>query len=195
MKNSAVTQTKQSERPGHSSPEGVPRRSFFIGTLRRWAEVLVSSGVLARSVLPALASVTGLVFYSWMRFLWPNRKQSIGAWQRLSHRSDLPADSVDGRWVTSHGVWIVRRTDQGRDRLFVLRAACTHLGCTTQWDPSLRQFICPCHGSAFSLDGERLRGPATRAMDRYAVRLTSDGFIEVRLESTVRRPQSEIEYS
>jgi len=69
------------------------------------------------------------------------------------------------------------------------------LGCTTQWDPSLRQFICPCHGSAFSLDGERLRGPATRAMDRYAVRLTSDGFIEVRLESTVRRPQSEIEYS
>lgn len=190
-----IAQTKPSERPNYRSANRMARRSFFTGAISRWLGGLLTSGLLARSVLPALGAVTGLVCYSWVRFLWPNRKWSVGAWQRLSHKNDLPPDSVDGQWVTSHGVWIVRRTDQGRDRLFVLRAACTHLGCTTQWDPSLRQFICPCHGSAFSLDGERLRGPANRAMDRCAVRLTADGFVEVRLESIVRRPQSEIEYS
>ncbi len=190
-----IGQSKPSERSNHRSANGMGRRSFFTGTVRQWVGVLAISRILAKCIFPSLVSVVGLVFYSWIRFLWPNRRQSVGAWQRLSHKNDLPPDSVDGRWVTSHGIWIVRRTDQGRDRLFVLRAACTHLGCTTQWDPSLRQFICPCHGSAFSLDGERLRGPATRSMDRCAVRLTTAGFVEVRLESSVRRPQSEIEYS
>jgi len=173
----------------------VTRRVFLGGRIYQWLERIASSRFLARTILPAILSVSGLVVWSWIRFLWPNQKRTVAGWHRLSRVYDLSPDSVDGRWVISHGVWIVRRTDQGRDRILVLRAACTHLGCTTQWDPSSRQFICPCHGSAFSLDGSRLRGPATRAMDRCAVRVTSEGFVEIQPDPLFQGNQGEIEYS
>lgn len=171
------------------------RRFFLGGGTYQWLKSIATSRFLAQTVLPAVISVSGLFLWSWIRFLWPNRKRTVGGWQRLSRVHELSPDSVDGRWVISHGVWVVRRTDEGRDRILVLRAACTHLGCTTQWDPSSRQFICPCHGSAFSLDGSRLRGPATRAMDRCAVRVTSEGFVEIHPEPLVRGKQGEVESS
>lgn len=170
------------------------RRSFFDRTVRTLIGMIAASRFLAKGVALGLVAASGLIIGSWIRFLWPNRKHAVGGWHRLAHIHELPPDSVDGRWVMTLGVWIVRRTDQGRDRIFGLRAACTHLGCTTQWDPSLRQFVCPCHGSAFSLDGSRLRGPATRALDRCAIRLTSEGFVEIAPDRPLRGQQGEIEY-
>jgi len=188
---------RNSELNQHNDPSQVtalPRRSFFDRTVRQLIGMIAASRSLAKAVTFGLVTISGLMIGSWIRFLWPNRKHAVGGWQRLAHIHELPPDSVNGRWVMTLGVWIVRRTDQGRDRIFVLRAACTHLGCTTQWDPSLRQFVCPCHGSAFALDGSRLRGPATRALDRCAVRLTSEGFVEIAPGRLLQGQQGEIEY-
>ncbi len=43
-------------------------------------------------------------------------------------------------------------------------AHCTHLGCRIK---SLENdaFICPCHGSVFSLNGQVVKGPATRNLE------------------------------
>lgn len=189
-----VTNSKLNQHDDTSQVNAVPRRSFFRRSLQQLIGWIAASQFLAKAVIPAITTISGLTVGFWIRFLWPNRKHAVGGWQRLAHIHELSADSVDGRWVISHGVWIVRRTDQGRDRIFVLRAACTHLGCTTQWDPSLRQFVCPCHGSAFSLNGSRLRGPATRALDRCAIRLTKEGFVEIAPNRLLRGKQGEIEY-
>jgi len=48
---------------------------------------------------------------------------------------------------------------------------CTHLGCAYHWDESSHNFICPCHTSAFSIDGKVLAGPAPRPLDRYTVKV------------------------
>jgi len=48
---------------------------------------------------------------------------------------------------------------------------CTHLGCAYHWDDQQKNFICPCHTSAFSLDGKVLSGPAPRPLDRYVTRI------------------------
>ena len=49
--------------------------------------------------------------------------------------------------------------------------SCTHLGCAYHWDDQIKNFICPCHTSTFSIDGEVLAGPAPRPLDRYAVQV------------------------
>ena len=49
-------------------------------------------------------------------------------------------------------------------------AHCTHLGCRIK---SLENdaFICPCHGSVFSLNGQVVKGPATRNLEALAYHL------------------------
>jgi menaquinol-cytochrome c reductase iron-sulfur subunit len=66
--------------------------------------------------------------------------------------------------------WIVKRPD-GTVRAY--SPACPHLGCAYRWEGSRRQFVCPCHGSRFGVDGAVLGGPAPRPLDRYQVKVES----------------------
>jgi len=51
---------------------------------------------------------------------------------------------------------------------------CPHLGCNVHWSPEERAFLCPCHGSRFSLDGRVIAGPAPRGLDTLPVRMQDD---------------------
>lgn len=42
---------------------------------------------------------------------------------------------------------------------------CPHLGCRFDWNGPANRFICPCHGSQFGLEGDKLAGPAPRGLD------------------------------
>jgi Rieske Fe-S protein len=42
---------------------------------------------------------------------------------------------------------------------------CPHLGCRYEWAPEQNRFVCPCHGSQFGVQGEKLAGPAPRGLD------------------------------
>jgi cytochrome b6-f complex iron-sulfur subunit len=64
-------------------------------------------------------------------------------------------------------VWL-SNTDQG---VVALYKVCTHLGCLYNWDSQEDKFICPCHGSEFEDDGEFIRGPAPRSLDRFAIEI------------------------
>lgn len=50
-------------------------------------------------------------------------------------------------------------------RLHAVDATCTHMGCTVAWNAVSTCWDCPCHGSRFSIDGQVLHGPATRALE------------------------------
>ena len=62
-------------------------------------------------------------------------------------------------------LWI-SNTDQGVTAIYKV---CTHLGCLYNWNTQENKFICPCHGSQFQLNGEYLRGPAPRSLDRFVL--------------------------
>ena len=55
-----------------------------------------------------------------------------------------------------------------------LSSKCTHQGCHVR--PSGSLLSCPCHDSAFDLDGKVLRGPAPSALRRFPVREVAGGF-------------------
>jgi len=49
---------------------------------------------------------------------------------------------------------------------------CTHRACTVDLGgPGL---ACPCHGSEYDREGKVVKGPASRALTRYAIRVSGD---------------------
>ncbi len=74
------------------------------------------------------------------------------------------ADSVT---IDSHESVILVRW-QGSVYAFSL--ACPHQNTALRWDADDHQFKCPKHHSLFQVDGTRVEGRATRAMDRFAIR-------------------------
>jgi menaquinol-cytochrome c reductase iron-sulfur subunit len=77
---------------------------------------------------------------------------------------------VDG-WTTrteKASAWIVL---DNRKQITAFSPLCTHLGCAYRWQAERNAFTCPCHGSSFSANGDVVAGPASRPLDRYAVKL------------------------
>src|SRR5579863_808768 len=82
---------------------------------------------------------------------------------------------VDTKFQQKYRIWV----DRTPDRIFVIYARCTHLGCTPDWKPSENKFKCPCHGSGYDSEGVNFEGPAPRPMDRAHVELAPDGQVIV----------------
>lgn len=76
---------------------------------------------------------------------------------------------VDGWKVTSEKAtaWVVKTEKD----VVAFAPQCTHLGCAYHWEDQTKEFLCPCHTSTFSLDGQVLSGPAPRPLDRYEVKV------------------------
>lgn len=76
---------------------------------------------------------------------------------------------VDGWRVTTEKrtAWVVKTA---ADKVIAYGPQCTHLGCAYHWEEQPKQFICPCHASLFSVDGNVISGPAPRPLDRYVAR-------------------------
>jgi menaquinol-cytochrome c reductase iron-sulfur subunit len=68
------------------------------------------------------------------------------------------------------GAWVV--TEDGKT-FTVFNPHCTHLGCLYAWNPGLKEFQCPCHGSIFSITGKVLGGPAPRPLDHIPFTITN----------------------
>jgi cytochrome b6-f complex iron-sulfur subunit len=95
-----------------------------------------------------------------------------------SFRIGFPGDyalGVDTKLQQQHRVWVVRNSE----RLFVIFARCTHLGCTPDWKASENKFKCPCHGSGYDSEGVNFEGPAPRPMDRAEIKLDAEGQLVV----------------
>ena len=86
---------------------------------------------------------------------------TVGDQSSLPAPGDAPQSFRDGRFFLVN-------SPQG---ILALYQACTHLDCLLYWDEESREFVCPCHASAFNLYGDYLRGPAPRGMDRFPVQV------------------------
>ena len=77
---------------------------------------------------------------------------------------------VDGWKVVSekNTAWVLRKDEND---VIAFAPGCTHLGCAYHWVQQTKEFLCPCHTSTFSPEGEVLTGPAPRALDRYDIKV------------------------
>jgi quinol---cytochrome c reductase iron-sulfur subunit, bacillus type len=82
-------------------------------------------------------------------------------------------DRLDGWKLVSEKrtAWVVKEPD---NKVVAFGPQCTHLGCAYHWEAEAGQFICPCHGSDFSIEGKVLAGPAPRPLDRYMTKIENN---------------------
>jgi cytochrome b6-f complex iron-sulfur subunit len=113
-------------------------------------------------------------FLMFLRFFFPRTLFEPSPIFRIGYPSDYSL-GVDTRFQDKYRVWVVRTAD----RLFVVYARCTHLGCTPNWSQPENKFKCPCHGSGYDMEGVNFEGPAPRPMDRAKVELDAEGQIVV----------------
>jgi cytochrome b6-f complex iron-sulfur subunit len=125
-------------------------------------------------------------FIAFFRFFLPRTIFEPSTVFKIGYPSDYGI-GVDTKFQQKYRIWV----DRTPDRLFVIYARCTHLGCTPDWKPSENKFKCPCHGSGYDPEGINFEGPAPRPMDRAHVELSPEGQIEVDLSRLYRWPKGE----
>jgi cytochrome b6-f complex iron-sulfur subunit len=109
-----------------------------------------------------------------VKFFFPRTLTEPATTFKVGRLDDF-AFGVDDKLQQAHRIWVCRDTQ----KLYVIRAICTHLGCTPNWVASANKFKCPCHGSGYDSSGVNFEGPAPRPMDRCHVELAPDGQIVV----------------
>lgn len=71
------------------------------------------------------------------------------------------------------------------ENLNILSNSCAHLGCPVRWVivEGEGEFLCPCHGGIYDINGGYIGGPPPRDMYRYPVReVREDGNLYVKHE-------------
>lgn len=130
---------------------------------RRRFLLLVGSGALG-AVGVGLAAAT-------LRFIEPNVLFEEDRRFAVGRPEEVPVGTV--LVLTRQRVFVVREP-RG---FYALSAVCTHLGCITRYEAEQRGFLCPCHGSRYTLAGAVTAGPAPRSLVRLQLSIEQDQLV------------------
>jgi menaquinol-cytochrome c reductase iron-sulfur subunit len=187
----AVNSTRDSDSPGGVSSKDASRRGFF-------SEILAFciGGLI---LIVPLASGLALFFDPLFR---RNRRSSGGqdarrdaeGFLRVASLASLPEnghpqiftvyDDLVDAWNKFGnqpvGRVFLRKLPDGSVTAFNVR--CPHLGCAVDYRSSQNDYFCPCHMSAFNLDGQRENEIPPRGMDALAVKIKHGTEVWVRYQ-------------
>ena len=136
---------------------------------RRAIEIFLGGGVLA-----SLASF----LYPVLRFFVPPAVVDLGGDEVVAAKSIemKPNSGKIFRFGSRPGLLIMNSDGTYR----ALSATCTHLGCTVQYRPDLREIWCACHNGTYDLKGRNVSGPPPKPLQVYAVHVQGDEIVVTR---------------
>lgn len=164
-----------------SSPSGPASNDAEPRPTRRTVTLAIVAGgcaIAAATAIPAAAFVAAPIASKgaaghWVRTL--RLEQLVdGEPKRVAIVDDRRDAWTIERAVELGSVWVVKNGE----KITAFSAVCPHLGCSVNVAPGGAGFLCPCHTSAFALDGKRKSGPAPRDLDTLATRI-EEGFVAV----------------
>lgn len=120
------------------------------------------------------ASVASFL-YPVLRYLVPPRVANLGGDEVVAgKKSEIGLNSSKiFRFGTRPALLIV--TAEGEYR--ALSAVCTHLGCTVQYRPDLREIWCACHNGMYDLNGRNVSGPPPRPLEQFQVHVRGEELV------------------
>ncbi len=130
---------------------------------RRLVNILLGTGLLASAAS---------FLYPILRYLVPPQLPDLGGDAVLAaHISELKPNTAKLFHFGSRPGLLVE-TASGEYR--AMSATCTHLGCTVQYRPDLRQIWCACHNGMYDLNGRNISGPPPRPLEAFTVQIRGD---------------------
>jgi menaquinol-cytochrome c reductase iron-sulfur subunit len=175
---------------GDASPAGGPRRNFLAKVL-----AFVTGGALV-----ALPTAAGLAFFfdpllrkRGSKGSSDGRRDSDG-FLPVTPLAAIPADGRPQMFTVyddTVDAWnkfanqpvgrvFLRKLPDGTVTAFNVR--CPHLGCAVDYRPSQNDYLCPCHMSAFDLDGHKKNEIPPRNLDSLDVKIKDKREVWVRYE-------------
>lgn len=160
--------------PESETPYAMRRRKFL----------MCACGIVAAPLAmvigyPLAASLVGTIYrQSKLQFSKASGFASAPQGQPVKlNFTDVETDAYL-RTETSEAVWVIKHSPA---KATVFSPVCPHMGCRSNWNPEMKKFICPCHGSIFSITGAVEGGPAPRAMDTLSHKI-ENGVLYVQWE-------------
>jgi cytochrome b6-f complex iron-sulfur subunit len=118
-----------------------------------------------------LVALGELVFFT-LSMLKPGKKfqkeNPTSSIKIAGNVEDFAVNSVIADRINKY--FLIRMKDGG---FLALSLTCSHLGCTVLWEEEKKQFICPCHSSAFDNLGNVINSPAPRPLDYFPVSINA----------------------
>ena len=149
-------------------PTPMPKRA---GPTRRG---ILRTGLVAAVGLAAGVVGGGIVAHSdsGQAGPWPPIVGEAGIWLAVAPVTDIAPGSAM-RFVTPNLIGHLVRYSDGSFTAF--SAACTHMGCITNWNAGQHTFDCPCHNGRFDDHGQAITNrPAYRPLPQILTRITND---------------------
>lgn len=142
---------------------------------------------LAWATIGLVAIATGgLVIITSFSPMWRRPKQDED-WSIVASLSEIPESKptrfnivITERtgWLANNiqeAIWIIRRGSE----VSAFSAVCPHASCPISLE--VRGFFCGCHGSQWTVNGEKIAGPTPRGMDSLTARVRGD-VVEVKYQ-------------
>ncbi len=126
-----------------------------------------------------VGAALGLSYLGLMgNFVIPKVATAADTLQKVGSVAEFPLDtptlvSYNGAG-TEEGVYLI---NQGAEGFIALDFHCTHLQCAVSWVQASKQFICPCHGGQFDIQGKVLGGPPPQPLHRRIVKIEGDNVL------------------
>jgi cytochrome b6-f complex iron-sulfur subunit len=182
----SVARSGESTRYVGTPAVGTSRAAAAAGVASTGPEDNEVSQQRRRFVWSAVAAFLTAWFLAFFRFFLPRTLFEPATSFKIGYASDYGL-GVDTKFQQKYRIWV----DRTPDRLFVIYARCTHLGCTPDWKPAENKFKCPCHGSGYDSEGVNFEGPAPRPMDRAHLEVAPDGQILVDVSKLYQWPKGQ----
>lgn len=130
---------------------------------RHFLEIFLGTGIVA-----SLAAF----IYPVIRYLIPPPQSDLGSNTVLAAKvGELPVNSGKiFRFGDKPALLILT----SGDKYLAFTAVCTHLGCTVQYRPDLREIWCPCHNGTYDLNGRNISGPPPRPLTEFDVNVRGE---------------------
>ena len=110
--------------------------------------------------------------------LSPLFRQQQAIWRKVGDLAGVPdGEPTKFEVAFPQDVWTAAQENlavyvvKSGENTKVFSNVCSHMQCPVRWETTLQQFLCPCHGGLYDINGANVGGPPPKPLPQYVHRI------------------------